>query len=408
MSLVVINLKPEPLSTGASMKSAKDFIYTGLAICFLTATVLLSGCVTTPPPKEETDSVFYPDPPAPPRLQFLYSYTSSKDVEEGSAAFDAFLTGRKDPPGQHLIKPYGVAMRDGKIYVCDSQKTVQIFDLKNKKFKTLEGAKGLGKVVQPLNIRITKEGYKFVADPVRGEVVMYDTQDQYVKSFGLPGQWKPVDVVDYDGLLYIVDSRNRDIKVFDIESGEKKGSLGRSNKPEENLGLPTNITVDEDGLLYITDSGRFQVVIYDRDGHERGTIGRPGANLGHFARPRGIDIDKDGLVYVVDAAFENVQVFKKDGQLLLFFGGSGRRPGDLFLPADVSIDYDNISYFQQYVDPNFSIEYLVIVTSQFGPRLVNIYAYGREQGRSYAIEEDLIKKAEEKLKQWQKKSEESK
>ncbi|MCK5192476.1 MAG: hypothetical protein KAQ71_01615 [Desulfobulbaceae bacterium] len=390
------------------MNSAKDLIYTGLALCFLTATLFLSGCVTTPEPKKETDSVFFPDPPAPPRLQFLIVYTTSKDIEKKGSQFDSFLTGRKDPPGTHLIKPYGVAIQDGKIYVCDSQKTVEIFDLKNNKFYMLEGARGLGKVVQPLNINITDDGRKFVADPVRGEIVMYDADDMYVKSYGLPGQWKPVDVAHYEGLLYVVDSRNRDIKVFDIESGEKIRSLGRSNKPEENLGLPTNISIDEDGLLYITDSGRFQVVIYDRDGHQRGTIGRPGANLGHFARPRGIDIDKQGLVYVVDAAFENVQVFREDGQLLLFFGGSGRRPGDLFLPADVFIDYDNIHYFQQYVDPHFTIEYLVLVTSQFGPRLVNIYAYGKEQGRSYPQEEELMEKAQEKLEKWQEKSKENK
>lgn len=390
------------------MNTAKKFICTGLTLCFVAATTLLGGCVSTPAPVEKPDSVFYPDPPAPPRLQYLRSYTNSKDLEEGATAFDSFLTGRKDPPGTHLIKPYGVSMRDGKIYVCDSQKTVQVFDLKNKKFMTLEGAKGLGQVVQPLNINISADGNKFVADPVRGEVVMYDANDLYIKSFGLPGQWKPVDVVTFDNLLYVVDSRNRDIKVFDLETGEKIRSLGRANKPEENLGLPTNITVDEDGLLYITDSGRFQVVIYDRDGHQRGTIGRPGANLGHFARPRGIDIDRNGLIYVVDAAFENVQVFREDGQLLLFFGGSGRRPGDLFLPADVYIDYDNISYFEEYVDPNFNIEYLVIVTSQFGPRLINIYAYGQEKGRIYPKEEELIEKAEQKREQWFKKSEENK
>ena len=382
------------------MNRTKDLIYTSLTLCFFTATLLLSACVSTPEPQKEANNVFFPAPPAPPRIQFLTSYTTSKDVEEKGSQFDSFLVGKKDPPGTHLIKPYGVAIHDGKIYVCDSQKTVEIFDIKNKKFQMLEGARGMGKVVQPLNINITSDSRKFVADPVRGEVVLYDANDMYVKSYGLPGQWKPVDVADYDGQLYVVDSRNRDIKVFDIESGEKLRSLGRSNKPEENLGLPTNIAIDEDGLLYITDSGRFQVVIYDRDGHQRGTIGRPGANLGHFARPRGIDIDKEDLVYVVDAAFENIQVFRKNGQLLFFFGGSGRRPGDLFLPADVYIDYDNIHYFQQYADPNFTIEYLVLVTSQFGPRLVNIYAYGREQGRTYPLDEELMEKTQEKLKKW--------
>jgi hypothetical protein len=383
------------------MTSTAKIVSSTLTFCFFILTSVLTGCVSTPQPNKGLDSVFYPDPPSPPRIQFLTSYTSSKDIEEGPGAFDSFLAGKKDPPGTYLVKPYGVAMHDGKIYVCDSQKTVQIFDLKNKRFHSLEGAKGLGKVVQPLNIHITADGRKFVADPVRGEVVQYSPDNEYVKSFGLAGQWKPVDVVEYEGLLYVVDSRNRDIKVFNVESAEKIRSLGRTNKPEENLGLPTNITVNKDGHLLITDSGRFQVVIYDRDGHERGFIGRPGANLGHFTRPRGIDTDKQGLIYVVDAAFENVQIFRENGQLLLFFGGSGRRPGDLFLPAAVFIDYDNISYFQQFADPNFDIEYLIIVTSQFGPRLINIYGFGKERGRTYVNESTLIEQAEEKAKKWQ-------
>jgi len=281
---------------------------------------------------------------------------------------------------------------------------VVVFDLKNKKFQTLEGAKGLGKVVQPLNISLDAQGNKFVADPVRGEVLMYDSKDFYVKGFGVAGQWKPVDAVAHEGVLYVVDAKEREIKVFDIDSGEKINSFGRNNTPEENLGLPTGIAIGADELLYISDSGRFQVVVYDRDGHQRGTIGRPGANLGHFARPRGVAADREGRIFAVDAAFENVQVFRNDGQLLLFFGGSGTGPGKLFLPADVYIDYDNIEYFRNDADPNFDIEYLVFVTSQFGERLVNVYGFGKERGRSYPSEEEMLEKAEQKLKLWQQES----
>lgn len=363
--------------------------------------LLLSGCVTTTPkPAEQTDAVFFPDPPAPPRLQFLTSFTSSTDVVPEGSAFDTFLTGEKNQ-GYQLVKPYGVAVSDGKIYVCDSQATLVVFDVKNKKFQQMEGAKGLGKVVQPINISLDEEGNRFVADSVRGEVLMYDKNDFYVKSFGLSGQWKPVDAVAYQGMLYVVDSRDREIKVFDIASGEKITAFGRTNKPEENLGLPTGIAIGPDELLYISDSGRFQIVIYDRDGHQRGAIGRPGANLGHFARPRGVAVDRKGRVFAVDAAFENVQIFRADGQLLLFFGGSGTRPGNLFLPADIYIDYDNIDYFRSYADPNFDIESLIFVTSQFGERLVNVYAFGTEKGRTYPSEEELIEKAQKKLKTWQ-------
>ncbi len=139
----------------------------------------------------------------------------------------------------------------------------------------------------------------------------------------------------------------------------------------------------------------------DRDGHELSTIGMSGVNLGHFARPRGVAVDKNGLVYVADAAFENVQIFRKDGQLLLAFGGSGTLPGNLYLPAGVSIDYDNVKYFQKYADPKFKIEYLIIVTSQFGDRLINIYGFGTEEGRAYPTEKELTEKAKEKILKWQ-------
>ncbi|MFH1218055.1 MAG: hypothetical protein V1706_16295 [Pseudomonadota bacterium] len=384
------------------MNKAKYFLCNTLLLSFLIGALMLAGCATTPKPEEQDDAVFYPDPPAPPRVQYLTSYTSSTDVVSQSSAFDTFLTGEKEQ-GYHLVKPYGVAVTDGKIYVCDSQSTLVVFDIKNKRFHQMEGAKGRGKVVQPLNISMDEEGNRFVADTVRGEVLMYDKNDFYVKSFGVPGQWKPVDAVAYQGLLYAVDSKEREIKVFDIKSAEKITAFGRGNKPEENLGLPTGIAIGPDELLYISDSGRFQVVVYDRDGHQRSAIGRPGANLGHFARPRGVAVDRKGRVFAVDGAFENVQIFRNDGQLLLFFGGSGSGPGNLFLPADVFIDYDNIDLFKHYADPNFDIESLIFVTSQFGDRLVNVYAFGTEKGRTYPSEEELLEKTEEKLKLWQEK-----
>ena len=142
--------------------------------------------------------------------------------------------------------------------------------------------------------------------------------------------------------------------------------------------------------------GRFQVVKFDRDGHFKMTFGRPGDNLGHFARPKGVAVDHDGRLYAVDASFNNVQIFSGDGRLLMFFGEPGNKPGGLTLPAKVAIDYDNLAYFAKFAEPGFEIEYLILVTSQFGDRRLNILAYGREKGKDYPTDTQLLKEIEER------------
>jgi hypothetical protein len=66
---------------------------------------------------------------------------------------------------------------------------------------------------------------------------------------------------------------------------------------------------------------------------------------------------------------------------LLFFGGMGNEPGNLSLPAKVVIDYDHVDLFADRVAPGHEIEYLVIVTSQYGSRMVNVFGF-LKQGRS--------------------------
>lgn len=69
----------------------------------------------------------------------------------------------------------------------------------------------------------------------------------------------------------------------------------------------------------------------------------------------------------------------------------------MFLPAQVIVDYDNVSYFKKYAAPNFDIEYLVIVTNQFGAHSVNIYGFGKERGKKYPSDAELKEQLKERL-----------
>jgi hypothetical protein len=97
-----------------------------------------------------------------------------------------------------------------------------------------------------------------------------------------------------------------------------------------------------------------------------------------------------------------VQIFNKEGRVLMFFGGSGDQPGNFILPAKVTLDFDNLAYFQQFAQPNFQIDYLVLVTSQFGPRLVNVLASGRERGKKYPTDAELLNQIEQRRQEMEK------
>jgi len=355
--------------------------------------VLAASCAARVQPSAAP--VFFPPAPAPPRLQYLTSFSGLKDIETQSS-FDKFVAGEK--ANLKLDKPYGVAVHDGKIYVCDTNASVFVFDLKAKTFGPMKGIAGPGKLMQPINISVDADGIKYVADPVRGQVVAYDRNDDYLKAYGIPGDWRPVDAAAFEDRLYVVDTANHVVAIFDKASGEPIKTIGGAGEPGERLERPTNLSFDAEGSLYVTDISRFQVVKFDRDGHFKAAIGKPGDNLGHFARPKGTAVDREGRLYAVDASFNNVQIFNKDGRLLMFFGEAGEDEGHFLLPAKVTIDYDDIAYFQKWVKPDFQVDYLVFVTSQFGPRMVNVLAYGKEKGQRYPTDEELLKQLDERRK----------
>jgi hypothetical protein len=133
----------------------------------------------------------------------------------------------------------------------------------------------------------------------------------------------------------------------------------------------------------VSDTGNFRVQEFTPDGRFVRKLGEVGTSFGKFARPKGIALDREGRIFVVDAAFQNVQIFNNDGQLLTYFAGPGVGPGELYLPTDISIDYEAAAFFQSYAEPGFLLDYVILVTNQYGPNKVNVYGFGKMQDMLY-------------------------
>lgn len=357
--------------------------------------IVLASCGEAPVKETEPEkpaTLFYPSLPDSPRIQYLTTFSKAEDVlEKGEESVLAkFVLGEVDPEDvEGPNKPYGVAISEGKIYVVDTRGGgYAIFDLAKKAYRFVTGT-GAYQMPKPVNITVDEEGMKYVTDTSSGRVNVFDREDQYVRSYGQRDQFIPTDVAVVGERVYVVDIAHHQVQVLDKQSGNLLFTISGAGADEDKLYHPTNIAVGPDNYLYISDTGNFRVQKFSLEGKHITSFGAGvGTAPGNFARPKGIALDREGRLYVVDAAFENVQIFNKEGRLLLFFGEpAANHPAGLDLPTDIDISYESVRYFQQYADPKFKLEYVILVANQFGRNKVNVYGFGHMEGMDYSEDE---------------------
>ena len=352
----------------------------------LGALTLLAGCATTPPKAPmQKEARFYPLPPDPPRIQHLATYARARDLEtdKSRSGLKDFLLG-EEKLDEALVRPYGVALSDGKIYVADSRAPgLAIFDLKAKKFSLMSGS-GSGRMQRPINVSIDTDGTKYVTDTARNRVLVYDRGERFLAAYGAKDEFKPVDIAIAGERLYVVDIQHHEVQVLDKRSGKLQFKFGRSDPDKQKwLHQPTNLAIGREGDIYVVETGNFRVARFTPEGKFVRHYGEAGQAPGQFARPKGIALDRAGRLYVGDAAFQNVQIFDHDGRMLMAFGQPGGDSPGLNLPAGIAIDYDNVALFRSLAAPGFSIEHLILVVSQFGPNQVDVFGFGKMSGAAY-------------------------
>lgn len=317
--------------------------------------------------------ILFPAPPATARIQYLTSFSNSTDITGQRSSFMRYILG--DEPDKPIEKPYGLALHNGKIYICDTMLPgLEIVDLKNRTFEYFNPG-GMGQLKKPLNCAVDSHGNLYVADVLRKQVVVFDSDGRFLQAIGNPDQGKPTDVMVYQDKIWISDLTAHQIKIYAMDDYRLLKTFPEvdKNRPYY-LFSPTNLD-GANGRIYVTDTGDSRVKIFTDKGDYVGTVGSFGQRPGQFVRPKGVALDKNGRIYVADAAFENVQIFNDEYQLLMFFGGKYDGPGYMWLPAGIAIDYDHLDYFREYLYPGFDLKYLIFVTNQYGPDRISVYGF---------------------------------
>ncbi|MBN1348242.1 6-bladed beta-propeller [candidate division KSB1 bacterium] len=324
--------------------------------------------------------IVFPQPPDAARIQFLASISSSTDIVGQSSFFRRYVLGEE--PAKPIIKPYGISIHKRKLYVCDTMLPgLEIIDFQAKTFRYFTPA-GLGQLQKPINCALDESGQLYIADAGRQQVVVFDTEGNFLNALGFGHTSKPTDVKVHQNRLWICDLGVHQLRVVDLKTYKEVRSFPEPN-PDNPAYLfsPTNIVVSN-GKIYVSDTGNASIKVFSVDGDYMGMIGTLGNRPGQFVRPKGVAVDSDENLYVVDAAFENIQMFDGSSRLLMFFGGHSERPGYLWLPAAIAIDTENLGYFQKHVFSDFNLNYLIFVSNQFGPAKINVYGFIESKKRN--------------------------
>jgi len=233
-----------------------------------------------------------------------------------------------------LIQPYGMAVDSkGQLYVADSKvAAIFVFNTETRDVLLMKN-KEHGNFVRIIGLAIDDTDRLFVSDPGLRHVVIFN-KDHKAEDVITEGMVEPSGLAldTQNRFLYVADVSLDQVLVYDADTLKLKRKIGTTGHNHElttpgDFAKPTGVAVDKEGNLYVADTLNNRIEVFDADGVFLRTWGRNGDGPGYFARPKGVAIDSDGHLWVADGMQDRVQVFTNEGQLLISMGGHGLLPG---------------------------------------------------------------------------------
>jgi len=213
---------------------------------------------------------------------------------------------------------------------------------------SIQGA-GPGQLQQPRYVAVAPDGRIYVADSANHRIVVFDPDGTYASEWGgfgeAQGQFNEpwgIAIAD-DGTVYVADTWNHRIQAFDPE-GVPLNSWGSFVSTEGGLGQPgvfwgpRGIAVDNNGNLFVTDTGNKRVQVFDPNGGFISQFGGGGVEAGFLEEPVGIAVGPDGSIYVADTWNQRIQQFDGDYQFVREWPVPGWEGEDIMNKPYLAVD----------------------------------------------------------------------
>jgi DNA-binding beta-propeller fold protein YncE len=252
---------------------------------------------------------------------------------------------RGQQPGD-FIRPRAITVSQGatdELVIIDFTGRLQIFDVDGtylRGWSTPSIVNG-----RPAGVSIGKNGNILVADSHYNRVLVYTPAGELVQELvgqdgEGPGPFAYVSeaLQDAEGNYYIIEFGDSDRIRKHGPDGKYLTHWGGHGSEPGQLARPRGACIGRDGLIYVADSCNHRIQVFDRDGKHVRSFGSEGTELGQLRYPYDVALGKDGDLYVAEFGNHRVQRFTARGEPRGVWGGPGREPGRLNSPWGLSVD----------------------------------------------------------------------
>ncbi len=176
---------------------------------------------------------------------------------------------------------------------------------------------GNGQFSRPRGLALDKRGNIYVADTGNARIQKFDTDGNFLASFGKPGSAEgeikePNGIaIDDSGDLFVTDAFNHKLVKMDASGNVLKEWKG----PDPGFYGPRDIEYGPDKRLYIVDQGRTRIVRFDPATEAFFAWGTAGEGDGQFLESTGIAVTADNVI-VADNGNNRIQTFDRDGTFI--------------------------------------------------------------------------------------------
>ncbi|MFW6183324.1 MAG: flippase activity-associated protein Agl23 [Chloroflexota bacterium] len=176
---------------------------------------------------------------------------------------------------------------------------------------------------RPRNMTTGPDGNLYVLDSGNHRVVVFDSEGQHLRDWGEQGTAQgefnePWGIAVDESFVYVADTWNHRVQKFTLQ-GDFVATLGQSGSVadmgQDSGGYffgPRSVLLMPNNQLLITDTGNHRLQLFDRDGGLIRVVGQMGADPGQFNEPVGLAQGADGSVYLADTWNARVQRFTPD------------------------------------------------------------------------------------------------